>query len=254
MTRRGLETKVGLFMVIATVLAVAGVLVLGGRSLFSDRVAAYTILNENVVGLSVGSPVRMRGVEIGQVTRLSFAAVDALGAEVAASEPGRGLIRVDFQIVADQTGLTAAHIQQYLHNAVQRGLRARLAMAGITGGQYIEMEVTPHPSPELTLKWKPEGLYVPSESSTLDQMLNNFRSVLRKVESLKLEETVDRANAVLNRFDDMLRTDAPQLGDVLASLRSTLDNLDRLVASLRDDPARLLFARPPQPVIQGGSK
>ena len=126
MTRRGLETKVGLFMVIATVLAVAGVLVLGGRSLFSDRVAAYTILNENVVGLSVGSPVRMRGVEIGQVTRLSFAAVDALGAEVAASEPGRGLIRVDFQIVADQTGLTAAHIQQYLHNAVQRGLRARL--------------------------------------------------------------------------------------------------------------------------------
>lgn len=254
MTRRSLETKVGLFVVVATALGVACVLVLGGRSLFSDRIAAYTILDENVVGLSVGSPVRMRGVEVGQVTRLSFAAVDALGAETATQTPGRGLIRVDFQIVADQTGLTADRIETYLENAVKRGLRARLAMAGITGGQYIEMEINQHASPELKLSWTPEGRYVPSESSTLDQMLNNFRSVLRKVESLKLEETVDRANAVLNRFDDILRADAPMLADLLTSLRATTDNLDRLVGSLRDDPARLLFSRPPQPVIQGGSK
>ena len=40
---------------------------------------------------------------------------------------------------------------------------------------------------------------------------------------------------------------------MLTSLKSTLDNLDRLVGSLRDDPARLLFAKPPQSVIpQGG--
>ena len=254
MTRRSLETKVGLFVVVATALAVACVLVLGGRGLFSDRVDAYTILDENVMGLSVGSPVRLRGVEVGQVTRLSFAAVDAMGADQAARNPGRSLIRVDFQVVAASTGLSSAQIRHYLDTAVPRGLRARLAMAGLTGGQYVEIELNAHPGPELQLSWKPEGLYIPSESSTLDQMLNNFRSVLRKMESLKLEETVDRANSVLNRFDDVLRADAPMLADLLASLRSTTDNLDRLVASLRDDPARLLFARPPQPVTQGGTK
>lgn len=254
MTRRSLEVKVGLFIVTATAIAVTCVLVLGGRSLFSDRIAAYTILDENVVGLSVGSPVRMRGVEVGQVTRLSFASVDALGAKAATAPTGRSLIRVDMQLVVDNTGLNGAQVLEYIHNAIPRGLRARLAMAGITGGQYIEMEVNGHAAPQMQLDWTPDGLYIPSESSTLDQMLNNFRSVLRKVESLKLEETVDRANSVLNRFDDILRADAPMLSDLLNSLRTTIDNLDRLVGSLRDDPARLFFARPPQPVIQGGSK
>jgi len=59
MNRSKLEMKVGLFVVLATALVVSGVLVLGGRSLFSKRVMAYTILDENVVGLTVGSPVRV---------------------------------------------------------------------------------------------------------------------------------------------------------------------------------------------------
>jgi hypothetical protein len=84
-------------------------------------------------------------------------------------------------------------------------------------------------------------------------MLSNLRSTLRKIESLDLNAMVDRANAVLTRLDNVLQDDAPMLQSMLTSLKSTLDNLDRLVGSLRDDPARLLFAKPPQSVIpQGG--
>jgi paraquat-inducible protein B len=164
-----------------------------------------------------------------------------------------GLIRADLEILTDAAGIGPDELRDYLQNAVTLGLRARLAMAGITGGQYIEIEMSKDAPPPIDLPWKPEGLYIPGESSTLDQMLSNLRSTLRKIESLDLNAMVDRANAVLTRLDNVLRDDAPMLQSMLTSLKSTLDNLDRLVGSLRDDPARLLFAKPPQSVIpQGG--
>ncbi|MEY4827424.1 MAG: hypothetical protein RLZZ288_975 [Planctomycetota bacterium] len=253
MNRSKLEMKVGLFVVLATALVVSGVLVLGGRSLFSKRVMAYTILDENVVGLTVGSPVRVRGVQVGEVKRLSFAYLDVAPAKQVIGSGKGGLIRADLEILTEAAGIGPDELRDYLQNAVTLGLRARLAMAGITGGQYIEIEMSKDAPPPIDLPWKPEGLYIPGESSTLDQMLSNLRSTLRKIESLDLNAMVDRANAVLTRLDNVLQDDAPLLQSMLTSLKSTLDNLDRLVGSLRDDPARLLFAKPPQSVIpQGG--
>ena len=248
-----LEMKVGLFVVLATALVVSGVLVLGGRSLFSKRVMAYTILDENVVGLTVGSPVRVRGVQVGEVKRLSFAYLDVAPAKQVIGSGKGGLVRADLEILTDAAGVGPDELRDYLQNAVTLGLRARLAMAGITGGQYIEIEMSKDAPPPIDLPWKPEGLYIPGESSTLDQMLSNLRSTLRKIESLDLNAMVDRANSVLTRLDNVLQDDAPMLQSMLTSLKSTLDNLDRLVGSLRDDPARMLFAKPPQSVIpQGG--
>jgi ABC-type transporter Mla subunit MlaD len=99
MNRSKLEMKVGLFVVLATALVVSGVLVLGGRSLFSKRVMAYTILDENVVGLTVGSPVRVRGVQVGEVKRLSFAYLDVAPAKQVIGSGKGGLVRADLEIV-----------------------------------------------------------------------------------------------------------------------------------------------------------
>ena len=51
---------------------VAAVIVLGGRSLLAKPVVFESYFDESVEGLAVGSPVKLRGVEIGRVAQIGF--------------------------------------------------------------------------------------------------------------------------------------------------------------------------------------
>ena len=59
--------KIGLFVVIAIVLTIGFVVVLGAGSLFQKTIIVETYINGSVQGLTVGSPVKFRGVPIGKV-------------------------------------------------------------------------------------------------------------------------------------------------------------------------------------------
>ncbi|AKU90515.1 MlaD family protein [Vulgatibacter incomptus] len=64
--------RVGVFVALGLALLAVIVFVLGGdRGLFSRHVR-YTASFESIDGLKPGSPVRLAGVEIGQVTRIAF--------------------------------------------------------------------------------------------------------------------------------------------------------------------------------------
>jgi hypothetical protein len=65
--------KLGLFVLGAVLLGVAGILVLGAGALMRETIDLETYLDESVQGLSVGSPVKERGVQIGIVKEIDFA-------------------------------------------------------------------------------------------------------------------------------------------------------------------------------------
>ena len=64
--------RVGLFVLVGIAVIVAAVLVLAGGNLFRQPVVAETYFDEAVEGLEVGSPVKLRGVQIGQVSWIGF--------------------------------------------------------------------------------------------------------------------------------------------------------------------------------------
>src|SRR5581483_1804838 len=70
--------KVGVFVIVAVVIGVAGVLVLGLGAVFQKKSLVETYIDESVQGLDVGSPVKFRGVPVGSVeysTRLQYVLV-----------------------------------------------------------------------------------------------------------------------------------------------------------------------------------
>src|ERR1700741_3911472 len=70
MTEENRYRRLGVFVFAALVLLFGILFLLGGRSLFQPTYTFETYFNDSVAGLEVGSPVRYRGVPLGQVTEI----------------------------------------------------------------------------------------------------------------------------------------------------------------------------------------
>ena len=64
--------KIGVFMLSGITLAVLAVIILGAGALFKKKIMMETYFDESVQGLSVGAPLKYRGVTIGKVEHIGF--------------------------------------------------------------------------------------------------------------------------------------------------------------------------------------
>jgi len=64
--------KIGLFFLSGTILAVIALIILGEGTFFQKKVLLETYFKESVQGLDIGSPVKFRGVLIGNVEKITF--------------------------------------------------------------------------------------------------------------------------------------------------------------------------------------
>lgn len=72
MSRKTNPFRLGLFIIIGTLLLVCVLAILGRGKSSSIRLRLETYLNESVNGLEVGSPIKFRGVKIGSVSQIGF--------------------------------------------------------------------------------------------------------------------------------------------------------------------------------------
>src|SRR5436309_15242868 len=72
MSQRANYFKLGLFVIGAIVAGILVLLIIGTGRFLQKRVTIETYFNESVQGLDIGSKMKYRGVEVGQVTRISF--------------------------------------------------------------------------------------------------------------------------------------------------------------------------------------
>src|SRR5262245_30717971 len=70
MTEETKYRRLGVFVFVALALLFGILFLLGGRSLFQPTLVFETYFNDSVAGLDVGSPVRFRGVPLGQVSEI----------------------------------------------------------------------------------------------------------------------------------------------------------------------------------------
>ena len=68
MSEKPHTVAIGAFIVGALLIAISGLIFIGGSGFGSDRNKVFMVFDGSVKGLSVGAPVALRGVQIGQVT------------------------------------------------------------------------------------------------------------------------------------------------------------------------------------------
>lgn len=179
MSRPTNNFKLGIFTLVGLAFLVVALFAFGLRSYLQPTSAYETYIPGDVTGLSVGSPVELRGVTVGKVTGIDFSWI-----EYELSYPS--YIVVHFQMRDNITPRTAnVSTNSLLEDAIQRGLRARVKSKGITGTCVLSIEyVDPVENPPAQVPWTPKSTYIPSAPSEFGELISSVQKVLHNVQNL----------------------------------------------------------------------
>lgn len=161
MSEKANSFKLGLFIITGFLLVVVALAVLGAGDFFKQEFLAETCFDSSVQGLDIGSPVKYRGISIGRVK--------SIGCAARVYHEKSDYVLVVMALDPDMfPGAWNASMDVALKQAVAEGLYVQLAIQGLTGTAFLEMDYGQIPRQNrLEFPWKPKHLYVPSEPSTI---------------------------------------------------------------------------------------
>ncbi len=209
--------KLGFFVVVAALVGLAAAVVITARAVQLVSVSYTSYFDEAVTGLELGSPVRFRGVPLGNVSAIEVA-------------PDRRHVEVTYSLgvkVLERLGLASGAKDQETKLSVPPDLRVQIGTTGLTGTKFLQLDFfdakgTPLP----VLPFPVPANHIPATAS---MMKNLEDSVVRAVDQLpvlaqELGSVVARMNLIL---EDVHGRRLP--GKAVA----TLEGADRLVASMQ---------------------
>ena len=225
--------KIGLFVIVAGALILAAVVVFGSGLFAQEKAYIETYFDESVSGLSVGSPVELRGVRIGQVERIAFIRDEYVHSMQPSDVPKYehyvmvlcSILRENLPDFSDQQRLAR------LEDVVARGLRVRLSSNLLTGQAYLQADyLDPDRFKVLEIGWKPRHLYVSSAPGELTTLKESVDKVLFRLQELDIDKLVTAVDNVLVSLKTAI-ADA-RIADISKDVRVLLADARRQVNDL----------------------
>ncbi len=224
----GTYLRVGLMLVLSVALGIGLVMFLG-QNRVSDGLAYETYFQETVQGLDVGSPVKYRGVQLGQVSTIGLVTAAYAEARNNVREEMNRLVVVRFVVDPKKLGRAPNTLE-----AISAGLRIRLAAQGITGLAYLELDyVDPVKFPAAPVPWTPAQPVIPSMPSTISQIQDAAQALAAKLQDVDIARLATAFKGLLD--DTRTQVTSGDLHIVLAEAATLLKTL-RAGADAADVP------------------
>ncbi len=195
MSERAHEFKIGAFVLFGVALILAGLVAFAFSRDVEPVYRFETYVDGDVDGLSVGSAVKLRGVDVGQVTSIRFSWNDY--------PPGNPrCVVIRFTIAKSQAPIqTGGDEGGKLQEAVETGLRATVQGQGITGTSVLALKyVNPKQYPPMEVSWTPKTLYIPSAPSEFSQILTAVTRVMSSLDRINFEAL---GSSLQSKLDDL---------------------------------------------------
>ncbi len=230
MSAKSNNLKIGVFVLIALALFIAGLLAFGAKSYFTPKTRFETAIPGEVSGLSVGSGVQLRGVPVGKVTGITFS-------WVLYPKSTAGLIIVQFEVDTGQLPLPPGmDMRSAVKESVEKGLRAIVKGQGITGTSILALEkLNPANNPPLKLDYTPDDIYIPSAPGAFSRMLDSIEKSLENFQHLdfaSIGQGVTNALGGVRQLSDKL--DALDLQGLSTNANALLVEIKGTAAKLQD--------------------
>jgi len=222
---------IGSFVVGSLLIVLAGAVVIGSTEFGGQRQQVVMVFEGSVKGLTVGAPVALRGVEIGQVTDIQL---------LLSTDKADIIMQVEAELSERNVrlvggGMDASSLIPYL---IDNGLRAQLNMQSVlTGLLYVQMDF--HPDTVATL---PDVTLPHPQIPTIPTELELLRRTLQSIDYAKIAQDIGDIAGSLNT---LTATEAFQalpgdLQQTLASLAKAGDGLTDAMAALRPEMTTVL--------------
>jgi len=201
--------RIGVFTLCTIAVLILFLIFLGARDWFSQSLQAETYFNESVQGLEVGSPVKFRGVKVGQVEAIDMVNdVYGVGGLHANTSDMRYIyVRFSLSHSIHTTKQLSTPVPELLQKYVNQGLRVRLETSDLVGNVYLEMNfLNPQKNPMLPISWKPNTIYIPSAKSTLSRFTNNIDKLFSTLSTIEYKTVVEDFDHMVKEATTMLST------------------------------------------------
>jgi len=228
MSMRANPTVIGAFVLGASILIGAGLLLWGGTGLFKSRYHVVMYFDSAVTGLQKGAPLILRGVRVGEVTDVTMRWGNWLATVYADFEPDT------------LKGVRPRDLDDALTRVVkERNLRAQLRMQSfVTGVLYIALD--DFPGTPIVLHGLDKNIReVPTVPTDIEKWTAKVEKIADALASLPLDELVRSLIATSDEAKRILKS--PEIASSLKNLdvmlsdgRGLVRRVDRLAANLND--------------------
>ncbi|SHJ69894.1 paraquat-inducible protein B [Malonomonas rubra DSM 5091] len=228
--RKRIDPRViGSFVVGAILLGMAGLIFFGPGGLVSETEMYVLHFDSSVKGLTVGSPVRFRGVKIGQVkdinVRLRPSDLEFHIPVIIEIEPSRIKAEGSEQGFIDAMKATLKGGNP-IDRLVEKGLRGQLQLDSlVTGRLYVNFDMYPD-EPVYNVDYPSEYPPLPTISSSLGELTKTF-------EDLPLRELADKLIRSADGFERLVTS--PSLHSGLAKFDELATNMNELLEEMKKD-------------------
>jgi paraquat-inducible protein B len=207
-------TVIGAFVVGAIICMVAGVLLFGGGTFFTEKLPYVLFFDSSVEGLHIGAPVIFRGVQVGQVT-----AIEA----IADPKTFNVVIKVKVELVRGVLKVSGGGFknpQQAVEGLIQQGARASLRMQSfVTGVLYVALDFHPN-TPIKRLGLDPRSPELPTIPSDMDMLKSTVQQVMADLGKLPLEAVLNEVLVLVKSAHSLL--ELPEVKRALVSLQDVV--------------------------------
>ena len=221
MNSRLMSALVGLFVVVIATLTIGLVLFIGDREFSGKEHSRYELLyDSSVKGLTVGAPVTLRGVRIGEVI--------AVKAKLyAGSQRVLNSVLVDIYpdtIVQETSSGEVRHDDNLIDQLIKQGLSAKLGLQSIlTGMLYVEVD---------TFGGEPTFQQVKTEYPQIPTMPNDLEAIFKDLEQINLMSMAEDMRTILANLSKLSGDN--ELAMVSGNLNSALNRIEDLSVTLND--------------------
>lgn len=252
--------KIG-FVVFAGIIAIAAALVyIAGLGDQNQEVMAESYFDTSVSGLSVGSSVDFRGVKIGEVRAINFAAFLYHNHDVDDANRQRVVVTmaISRKKFKETDGYTAEMI---LKDYVDHGLHATIASSGITGLSHIELQIPDTPIEDKPVTWRSRHILIPPAPSMMDSLSSAATRLMNQMSEMdfvaawsNLAACAENAASLTKKVDVLLESQSSSVGAAIGNIEELTASVKELSRKLEENPSLLLRSQDPDPLPETWSR
>lgn len=240
MSENSHSVAIGAFILGALLIAISTAVFIVGSGIGSSQERVVMVFDGSVKGLSVGAPVALRGVQIGQVTDINL---------ILDSENDELIMLVEADLDADNVQQRGSNSNHFTETLIERGMRAQLnTQSLLTGLLYVQLDFHPNTSIELPEVDSPY-LQIPTIPTNLEklsrqidqidfaQVANDLQEIASGLKSVitnqefqglpaEIRATFNSVTALSENVRGSLQRVEPEIGTMLANANVTLDNVN----------------------------